>query len=100
MMNIYIGNKAVCGIQLTIDKVWRYVLSDTDIVTVRITDSEGYTLEKTYTKADVDGNTKMIVVALSPEETSLFHTGHAKITAYMNDLCVLPFKYINIKEAL
>lgn len=99
-MKIYIGKDAVCGIQLTIDKVWRYVLSDNDIVTVRITDSEGHTLEKTYTKADIDSDTKMIKVSLTAEETALFHTGHAKITAYMNGLCVLPFKYIYVKEAL
>jgi hypothetical protein len=65
-----------------------------------ITDSEGHTLEKTYTNADIDSDTKMIKVSLTAEETALFHIGHAKITAYMNGLCVLPFKYIYVKEAL
>ena len=99
-MTIYKGKKAVCGIQLTIDKVWRYALSNQDVLTVRITDDEHWTITKTYTSADVDSIDKQITVELSTADTSQLSLGRGIITAYMNELCVLPPKEIFIKEAL
>lgn len=99
-MIIYKGKKAVCGIQLTIDRVWRYAMTDQDVLTVRITDDEHWTLTKTYTSADVDSIDKQITVELSPEDTSQLSLGRGVITAYMNELCVLPAEEIYIKEAL
>lgn len=99
-MIIYKGKKAVCGIQLTIDRVWRYVMTDQDLLTVRITDDEHNTITKTYTNADVDSIDKMITVELSPEDTSQLSLGRGVITAYMNELAVLTPHEIYIKEAL
>lgn len=99
-MIIYKGKKAVCGIQLTIDRVWRYVMTDQDLLTVRITDDERHTVTKTFMNEDVDSIDKMITVELSPEDTSQLSLGRGVITAYMNELCVLPPKTIYIKEAL
>ena len=99
-MIIYKGKKAVCGIQLTIDRVWRYAMTDQDLLTVRITDDEHWTITKTYNSDDVDSIDKMITVELSAEDTSQLSLGRGIITAYMNELCVLPPKTIYIKEAL
>lgn len=99
-MKIYTGKSAVFGIQLVIDKIWRYVMTEHDTLTVRIVDNAGYTIEKTYTNVDVESDSKMIIVNLTSEETSHLHTGYAKIAAYMNNLCVLPFRYIKVKEAV
>lgn len=99
-MIIYKGKRAVCGIQLTIDRVWRYAMSDQDLLTVRITDDEHWTITKTYTSADIDSIDKMITVELSAEDTSQLSLGRGIIAAYMNELCVLPPTEIYIKEAL
>jgi hypothetical protein len=99
-MTIYKGKDAVCGIQLTIDKVWRYAMTAEDTLTVRFTDNIGNVLEKTYSSADVDSIDKQITVELSTVDTSQLSLGRGIITAYMNELCVLPPKTIYIKEAL
>jgi hypothetical protein len=99
-MTIYKGKDAVCGIQLTIDKVWRYAMTAEDSLTVRFTDNIGNVLEKSYTSADVDSIDKQITVELSPADTSQLSLGRGIITAYMNELCVIPPKEIFIKEAL
>jgi hypothetical protein len=99
-MIIYKGKRAVCGIQLTIDRVLRYAMTDQDTLTVRITDDEHQTVTKTYTSEDVDSVDKQITVELSPEDTSQLSLGRGIITAYMNELCVLPPTEIFIKEAL
>lgn len=99
-MIILKGKRAVCGIQLTIDRAWRYVMQDQDLLTVRITDDERHTITKTYTSDDVDDIDKMITVELSPEDTSQLSLGRGIITAYMNELGVLPPQEIMIKEAL
>lgn len=99
-MIIYKGKRAVCGLQLTIDRVWRYVLTESDTLTVRITDGDRHTIEKTYTSDDVDSIDKQIKVELTTEETASLRTGHAYITAYMNELCVVSPQKILVKEAL
>jgi hypothetical protein len=71
-----------------------------DTLTVRFTDSIGNVLEKSYTSADVDSIDKQITVELSPADTSQLSLGRGIITAYMNELCVIPPKEIFIKEAL
>ena len=71
-----------------------------DTLTVRFTDSLGKVLEKTYSSADVDSIDKQVGVVLSDTETAAMALGRGIITAYMNELCVLPPKTIYIKEAL
>lgn len=99
-MIIYKGKKAVCGIQLTIDNVWRYAMQNTDSLKVRITDGEKHVVEKTYTHEDVDPDDKMIQVDLDESETASLAAGNAILTAYMNDMNVISPQNILIKEAL
>lgn len=98
-MTIYKGKKAVCGVQLTIDRVWRYAMTAEDTLTVRFTDNLGEVLEKTYSSADVDSIDKQVGVTLTEAETAAMTLGRGIITAYMNDLTVLPPTEIYVKEA-
>lgn len=98
-MTIYKGKKAVCGVQLTIDTVWRYAMTAEDTLTVRFTDNIGEVLEKTYSSADVDSIDKQVGVTLTEAETAAMALGRGIITAYMNDLTVLPPTEIYVKEA-
>lgn len=99
-MIIYKGKRAVCGIQLTIDRVWRYAMTNEDTLTVHVSDCDHHTVEKTYTAAAVDSEDKMITIELETADTAQLATGQGSITAYMNDLCVLSPTKIIIKEAL
>lgn len=98
-MTIYKGKKAVCGVQLTIDRVWRYAMTAEDTLTVRFTDNLGGVLEKTYSSADVDSIDKQVGVTLTEAETAEMALGRGIITAYLNDLTVLPPTEIYVKEA-
>ena len=99
-MIIFSGKRAVCGIQLTIDRKWRYALQEGETCTVKIVDNDYNVLTKVYTSADVDPIDKMITVELTPEETSLMALGRGTISAYFNDLVALPPIAIYVKEAL
>ena len=99
-MIIYKGKEAVCGIQLTIDKVWRYAMTAQDTLEVKIFDSELKPVIKTYTSSDVDSIDKMVTVRLSEADTASMAVGRGTIRAYMNDLVVLPPIEIYVKEAL
>ena len=99
-MIIFKGKRAVCGIQLTIDKVWRYAMTAQDRLEVKIFDSELKPIIKTYTSADVDSIDKMITIELSESETASMAIGRGTIRAYMNDLVVIPPIEIYVKEAL
>ena len=99
-MIIFKGKKAVCGVLLTIDVVWRYVLSGDDVLTVKIVDSDRNVLTKTYKHADVDSEDKYITVELSEAETAAMSIGRGTITAYMNDLVALRPVEIYVKEAI
>lgn len=96
-MIIYKGKEAVCGIQLSIDGVWRYVLSGDDVLRVVIKDSSDNIIEKEYTKADIDTEDKSITVNLSPEETAGFVPGVGTLAAYLNDLTVVRPHVISIR---
>lgn len=99
-MIIYKGKRAVCGIQLTIDKVWRYAMTAQDTLEVKVFDSKLKPIIKTYTSTDVDPIDKMVTVELSEAETASMAVGRGTIRAYMNDLVVLPPIEIYVKEAL
>ena len=99
-MIIFSGKRAVCGIQLTIDKVWRYALQEGETCTVKIMDRDHNVLTKVYTKSDVDPIDKQIKVELTPAETELMALGRGTITAYFNDLVAVPPIAIYVKEAL
>ena len=99
-MIIYKGKRAVCGIQLTIDRVWRYAMTNEDVLIVHVKDCENHTVEKTYTSEAVDSIDKIITIELESADTEGLTSGNGYIAAYMNDLCVLQPSKILIKEAL
>jgi hypothetical protein len=99
-MIIYRGNKAVCGIQLTIDKTWRYVLSRGDVLTVKVVDSAGNDIVKTYTAEDVDPIDKMIRVEFSETETLCLEAGRGRLSADVNGYLAVKPTSIYIKEEL
>lgn len=99
-MTIYTGKETVFGIQLTIDRVWRYAMNDTDILTVKVSDSNGNVISKELTKTDVDPDDKMVTVVLSPELTSTLDPGKGQLMAYLNEIVVVAPHKITIKGAL
>jgi hypothetical protein len=99
-MNIYVGKEAVCGIQLTIDKVWRYVMNAEDVLTVKVADEYGTVIDTTLTAADVDSVDKQVTVVFSPAKTAQLMPGRGKLMAYLNDLVVVQPQKISIKGAL
>ena len=100
MMNIYVGKDAVCGIQLTIDKVWRYVMTATDVLTVKAADEYGNVISQELTSKDVDSIDKMVTVRFTANQTAQLMPGRGKIMAYMNDLVVLKSQKILIKGVI
>ena len=71
-MKIYTGKSAVFGIQLVIDQVWRYVMTATDLLTVKIADSYGNVISTELTNEAVDDKDKMVLkksqnICLFPE---------------------------------
>jgi hypothetical protein len=98
-MIIFKGKEAVFGIQLTIDKVWRYALQNGETCTVKIIDNSKNVITKVYTSADVDSIDKMITVSLSEAETAAMALGRGTLTAYFNDLVSLPPIEFYVKEA-
>lgn len=71
-----------------------------DTLTVKFVDNLGGVLEKTYTQADADSIDKQVGIILTETETATMALGRGLITAYMNDLTVLPPTEIYVKEAL
>ena len=99
-MIIYRGKEAVFGIQLTIDKVWRYALQNGEKCIVKIVDNDRNVFTKVYTSADVDSIDKTITVRLSDAETAAMALGRGTLTAYFNDLVSIPPTEFFVKEAL
>lgn len=99
-MNIYVGKEAVCGIQLTIDKVWRYVMTATDVLTVKAADEYGNVISQELTSEDVDSIDKMVTVRFTANQTAQLMPGRGKLMAYMNDLVVLKSQKIMIKGVI
>lgn len=97
-MTIYKGKKAVCGIQLTVDHVWRYGMQEGDVLDVEIKDECGNIIAKTYTAEDSDSKDKQITVELSEAETNMLECGFGTFEAYLNGLCVVPRQLITINE--
>ena len=99
-MNIYIGKEAVCGIQLTIDKVWRYVMLPTDVLTVKASDEYGNVISQELTAEDVDSVDKQVTVRFTANQTAQLMPGRGKLMAYLNDLVVVQPQKILIKGAI
>ena len=99
-MTIYTGKEAVCGIQLTIDKIWRYVMLPTDVLTVKAADEYGNVISTQLTSEDVDSIDKMVTVRFTADQTAQLMPGRGKLMAYMNDLVVLKSQKIMIKGVI
>lgn len=99
-MNIYVGKEAVCGIQLTIDKIWRYVMLPTDVLTVKAADEYGNVISTQLTSEDVDSIDKMVTVRFTADKTAQLMPGRGKLMAYLNDLVVLKSQKIMIKGVI
>ena len=99
-MIIYRGKRAVCGIQLTIDRAWRYTMTAEDVLTVKATDDYGNVISTEMTAEDVDSIDKMLTVNFLPEQTINLLPGYGKLAAYLNDLVVVHPQKIKIKEAI
>lgn len=99
-MTIYVGKEAVCGIQLTIDRVWRYEMTAEDVLTVKVSDEYGTVIDTTLTAADVDSIDKQVTVTFSPSKTAQLMPGRGKLMAYLNDLVVVQPQKITIRGAL
>ena len=99
-MTIYTGKEAVCGIQLTIDRVWRYAMTSEDTLTVKVSDSEGGVISLDLTKAAQDPEDKFVTVTFPPALTSQLALGKGLLTAYLNELVVVPPQKITIKGAI
>ena len=73
-------------------------MNENDTLTVKIKDSAGNVITKTYSSADVDSETKYIAVELQPEDTAGLTKGRGKLSAVLNDLVVVPPTLIQVKE--
>lgn len=99
-MIIVKGKETVFGIQLTIDRQWRYKMTSTDLLTVRMIDNAGTPLTKTYTNENIDDVDGSVAVTLTTQETSAMALGRGRFMAYMNELAVIPPTEFFVKEAL
>lgn len=99
-MKIYTGKSAVFGIQLVIDQVWRYVMTATDVLTVKAADEYGNVISKELTAEDVDSIDKMVTVRFTANQTSQLMPGRGKLMAYLNDIVVVQPQKITIKGAI
>jgi len=100
MMIIYTGKQAVFGIQLTIDKVWRYAMTATDVLTVKVSDEYGSVISTELTQEDMDNVDKQVTVTYSSAQTAQLMPGRGKLMAYLNDLVVVQPQKIMIKGAI
>ena len=99
-MTIFKGKQTVFGIQLTIDKVWRYAMTAEDVLTVKASDEYGNVISTECTSTDVDSIDKMVTVHFTPSQTAQLEIGRGKLMAYLNDLTVVGPQKIMIKGAL
>lgn len=75
-------------------------MTGTDLLTVRMTDSSGFTITKELTEDAVNDIDKTVTVKLTQEETSKFTAGRGRFAAYLNEYAVIPPTEFYVKEAL
>lgn len=98
----YRGHKAVCGIQLVVDGIWRYQLQEGEQLTVEIRDeSNTAVITKTFGASDIDTKDKIATAEFSESETSTLNADNKYfITAFVDGYVVLPAKPIYVKEVV
>lgn len=99
-MTITRSYKAVFGIQLSFDRIWRYILSGDDVLTLDFygLSSSIKLLTKQLTAEDVDEKDKIVNVELSEQETAIFPCGMIKMIGTIDGIVCVPTKFICVKE--
>ena len=97
---IYAGYKISIGIQLVVDRVWRYTLQSDEQLTVQIRKPDDtIVLTKTYTKADVDPEDKIVNVTLNGEDTNL-PSGNYYLVGLVDDYVIFKPKPVVIRKVV
>lgn len=97
---IYARYKACLGVQLVVDKVWKYVLGDSDQLTVQFRKPDDtVALEKVYTASDVDPDDKIVNVELDAEDTNL-PDGIYYLCAFVGSFVVINARPIAIRKVV
>lgn len=97
---VYAGHKVSIGIQLIVDKVWRYSLQSTEQLTVQLRKpDDSVVLEKIFTSADVDAEDKIVTVTLDGEDTNL-PDGKYYLCAFVDDYLIFDAKPVIIRKVV
>lgn len=97
---IYAGHKVSIGIQLIVDKVWRYSLQSNEQLTVQLRKpDDSVVLEKVFTSADVDDEDKIVTVTLDGEDTNL-PDGKYFLCAFVDDYVIFSAKPVVIRKVV
>lgn len=97
---IYAGHKVSIGIQLIVDRVWRYKMQSNEQLTVQLRNqADSVVLEKVFTSADVDDEDKIVNVTLTGEDTNL-PDGKYYLCAFVDDYLIFDAKPVIIRKVV
>lgn len=97
---IYAGHKVSIGIQLIVDRVWRYKLQSNEQLTVQLRNpDDSVVLEKVFTSADVDEEDKIVNITLDGEDTNL-PDGKYFLCAFVDDYLIFDAKPVVIRKVV
>ena len=97
---IYSGHKVSIGIQLIVDRVWRYKLQNDEQLTVQLRKPDDtVVLEKVFTSSDVDDEDKIVNVTLDGEDTNL-PEGDYFLVAFADDYLIFEPKPVLIRKVV
>lgn len=97
---VYAGHNVSIGIQLIVDKVWRYSLQSGEQLTVQLRKpDDSVVLEKVFTSSDVDDEDKIINVTLDGEDTNL-PDGQYYLCAFVDDYVIFGAKPVEIRKVV
>ena len=97
---VYAGHKVSIGIQLIVDKVWRYSLQSTEQLTVQLRKpDDSVVLEKVFTSSDVDDEDKIVNVTIDGEDTNL-PDGKYFLCAFVDDYVIFSAKPVVIRKVV
>lgn len=99
-LTIYAGHKISLGMQLTVDKIWRYTLQNDEQLTVQLRQPDDtVVLSKSYTAEDVDAEDKIINVTLNGDDTNL-PEGRYYLVGLVDDYVVFEPKPVDIRKVV
>lgn len=97
---IYAGHKISTGIQLIVDKVWRYKLQNNEQLTVQLRAlDDAVKISKVYTAADVDDIDGIVTVTFDGNDTNL-PEGDYYLVATVDDYVVFPPVPVKIRKVV